>query len=95
MYAQAKKLTMSSRSLLNNMLPETSQFVCEFVGYEQFSAASSGVEACEGAVKLAREWGYTVKGIPEDHADVILANGCFWGRSISASGNCSDPARGK
>ena len=95
MYAQAKKLTMSSRSLMNDVMPDTSKFVCDFLGYEQFLAASSGVEACEGAVKLARKWGYVVKGIEEDRADIILANGCFWGRSISASGNCSDPMRGK
>ena len=95
MYEQAKKLTMSSRSVMNTMLPDTSKFVCDFMGYEQLLAASSGVEACESAVKLARKWGYTVKGIPEDNADIIIANGCFWGRSISASGNCSDPMRGK
>lgn len=95
MYEQAKKLTMTSRSLMNTMMPDTHRFVCEFMGYEQFLAASSGVEACESAVKLARKWGYTVKGIAEDDADIIMANGCFWGRSISASGNCSDPMRGK
>jgi len=80
---------------MNNMMPSVSKFVCEFTGYDQFLAASSGVEACEAACKLTRKWGYTVKGIPEDQADIIMANGCFWGRSISASGNCSDPVRGK
>lgn len=77
------------------MMPDTSKFVSDFLGYEQVSFASSGVEACEGAVKLARKWGHVVKGIPEDCAQVILPNGVFWGRSITAAGNSSDPLRGK
>lgn len=95
MYAQARTLTISSRSICNTTLPETTRFVCEFLGYEQFGAASSGVEACEGAVKLARKWGHLVKGIPEDCAEVVLPTGVFWGRSITASGASSDPTRGK
>ena len=49
----------------------------------------------EAAVKLARRWGYTVKGIPDGHANVLMANGVFWGRSITASGANSDPARSR
>ena len=95
MYEQAKKLHMSSRSVLNSRMPETHKFVCEYLGYEQFSAASSGVEACEGAIKLARKWGHVVKGIPDNCAEVILPTGVFWGRSITASGNSSCPIRGR
>jgi ornithine--oxo-acid transaminase len=54
---------------------------------------NSGVEAVETAVKLARRWGYNVKGIPDDKANVLIAKGCFWGRSITASGACDDPTR--
>jgi len=68
MYAQARTLTISSRSVCNNVLPDTAEFVADFLGYEQVGFASSGVEACEGAVKLARKWGHVVKGIPEDCA---------------------------
>ena len=63
------------------------------MGFDTYLAASSGVEACEAAVKLARKWAYTVKGIEDGKANIILMNGCFWGRSITASGNCSDPGR--
>ena len=57
--------------------------------------ANGGVEATEGAVKLARRWGYVKKGIPENQAQVVLANGNFWGRTITASGACDDPSRYK
>ena len=86
---------MTSRSLLNTRMPNTAQYVAEFMGYDQYFAASSGVEACEAAVKLASKWGYTKKGIEEDKASIILANNNFWGRSITASGASSDPMRGK
>jgi ornithine--oxo-acid transaminase len=55
--------------------------------------SSTGVEACESACKLARRWGYVIKGVEHDKASIIMANGCFWGRSITASGGCDDPQR--
>lgn len=54
---------------------------------------NSGVEACETACKLARKWGYEVKGIPDNQAQILVARGCFWGRTITASGACDDPSR--
>ena len=54
---------------------------------------NSGVEACETAIKLARRWAYRVKGVEKDKATVVMANGCFWGRSITASGGSDDPIR--
>jgi ornithine--oxo-acid transaminase len=55
--------------------------------------ANGGCEGCESAVKFARRWGYYVKGVEKDKADVIMANNNFWGRSIAASGSCNDPSR--
>jgi ornithine--oxo-acid transaminase len=74
-------------------LPETAEQVCKFVGYDKFLACSSGVEACEAAVKVARRWGYVVKKVPDNQANILMMNGVFWGRSITASGACSDPNR--
>lgn len=54
---------------------------------------NTGNEACETAVKLARRWGYVKKGIPDNQAEVVVAENCFWGRSITASGACTDPLR--
>ena len=53
---QANKVSLTSRSLLNSVLPETAEIICKFTGYDKFLACSSGVEACEAAVKLARRW---------------------------------------
>jgi ornithine--oxo-acid transaminase len=54
---------------------------------------NSGVEACETACKIARKWGYTVKGVEHDKATILVPTDCFWGRTITASGACDDPGR--
>jgi ornithine--oxo-acid transaminase len=54
---------------------------------------NSGCEAGESAIKFARRWAYTVKGVPDNKAKVIFANGNFWGRSIAACGSSDDPSR--
>jgi ornithine--oxo-acid transaminase len=50
----------------------------------KFLAQSSGCEACETAVKLARKWGYTVKKVEDNKASIVMMNGNYWGRSVSA-----------
>ena len=50
-----------------------------------------GVEAGEGAVKLARKWAYQVKGVPKDQAKVVFCNNNFWGRTLAAVSSSSDP----
>jgi len=62
-------------------------------GYDKILPSSSGVEACETAVKLARRWGYVVKGVEADKAHVVFPKGCFWGRSITACSATDDPSR--
>lgn len=54
---------------------------------------NSGVEACETACKIARKWGYVKKGIPDNQARIVVMEGNFWGRTITASGACDDPSR--
>ena len=49
-----------------------------------------GVEACESACKLARKWAYNVKGVPENQARIIFAEGNFWGRSLAAISSSTD-----
>jgi len=70
-----------------------SNYLCELLGFDKFLPSSTGVEACESACKVARRWGYVVKGVEHDKASIVMANGCFWGRSITASGGCDDPQR--
>ena len=78
---------------MNTHLGPFAEYLCNLLGYDKFLPSSSGVEACESAVKLARRWGYTVKGVEPNKASVVLMKNNFWGRSITASGACDDPVR--
>ena len=53
---------------------------------------NTGVEGGETACKLARKWGYKKKGIPENQAKIIFAEGNFWGRTLSAVSSSTDPS---
>jgi len=88
---QAKKLTLTSRAFHSDALGEYCEFITKFFGYDRVLPMNTGVEACETAVKLARRWGYKVKGIPTDKARVVFAKNNFWGRSIAAISSSTDP----
>lgn len=81
---QAQKLTLISRAFRNDQLPLLYQELSELTGYEMSILMNSGAEAVETAIKLARKWAYTVKGIPRHQADIIVVNGNFHGRTITA-----------
>ena len=70
---QAAKLTLTSRAFHNDVLGEYAEFVTHFFGYDRVLPMNTGVEGGETAVKLARRWGYDVKGIPEGQAKVSWA----------------------
>ena len=72
---------------------DTAEYLCKLLGYDKFLPMNSACEGAETAVKLARRWGYNVKGIPDNEAIVIVMKGAFWGRSITASGASDDPIR--
>jgi len=92
---QIPRLTQTSRAFMNTHLGPFSEYICNTLGFDKFLAMNSGVEACESAIKVARRWGYVVKGVEHDKASVIMMNGNFWGRSITASGACDDETRYK
>ncbi|MEA5077603.1 MAG: ornithine--oxo-acid transaminase [Anaerolineaceae bacterium] len=83
MIEQAQKVTLTSRAFRNNQLPLFYKEISEMTGYEMSIPMNSGAEAVETALKLARKWGYVVKGIPRHKAEIIVANGNFHGRTIS------------
>ena len=83
MIEQAKKLPLTSRAFRNDQLPLLAQELCEMTGYERVLPMNSGAEAVESALKLARKWGYTVKGVENDKAEIIACTGNFAGRTIS------------
>jgi ornithine--oxo-acid transaminase len=61
-------------------------------GYDKLLPMNTGVEGGETAIKLARRWGYTVKGIPANQAKIIFPEGNFWGRTLSAISSSTDPS---
>ena len=89
---QAQKLTLTSRAFYNNLLGEYEKYITEYFGYDKVLPMNTGVEGGETAIKLARRWGYAIKGIPENQAKVIFAQGNFWGRTLAAISSSTDPS---
>ena len=83
MVEQAGRLALTSRAFRNDQLPLLAQELCELTGYEMMLPMNSGAEAVETAIKAARKWGYTVKGVPEDRAHILTCDGNFHGRTIT------------
>jgi ornithine--oxo-acid transaminase len=90
--AQASELTLTSRAFHSNLLGAYEQYICNYFGYDKVLPMNTGVEGGETAIKLARRWGYTVKGIEENKAVVVFANGNFWGRTMAAISSSTDPS---
>lgn len=89
---QASKLTLTSRAFYNDSLGEYEKFITNFFGYDKVLPMNTGVEAVETAVKLARRWGYAVKGIPDNQAKIVFVEGNFHGRTISSISASTDPS---
>jgi ornithine--oxo-acid transaminase len=88
---QAGKLTLTSRAFYNSVLGVYEKYITEYFGYDKVLPMNTGVEGGETAVKLARKWAYTVKGIPDNKAKIIFAEGNFWGRTLAAISSSTDP----
>jgi len=80
---QARKVTLTSRAFRNDQLPLFYKELHELTGYDMALPMNSGSEAVETAIKTARKWGYKIKGIPEDKAEVIVCANNFHGRTIT------------
>ncbi len=83
MVEQARKLALTSRAFRNDQLPLLAQELCELIGYEMVLPMNSGAEAVETALKATRKWGYVVKGVSDDQAEIITCTGNFHGRTIT------------
>ena len=88
---QAKKLTLTSRAFYNDKLGIAEKYVTETFGYDKALFMNSGAEANETAIKLARRWGYDVKGIENDKAVIIAVEGNFHGRTTTVISASTDP----
>lgn len=80
---QADNITLTSRAFRNDQLPLLTKELCELTGYSMMLPMNSGAEAVETALKAARKWGHKIKGIPENHAEIIACTNNFSGRTIS------------
>ncbi len=80
---QAERVTLTSRAFRNNQLPLLYKELCELTGFEKALPMNSGAEAVETALKAVRKWGYKVKGVPENQAEIITCKNNFGGRTIS------------
>ena len=88
---QAGRLTLTSRAFRNDQLPLLARDLCELTGYPIMLPMNTGVEAVETALKAARKWGYQVKGVPENRAEIIACAGNFHGRTITVVSFSTEP----
>ncbi|MEP7277349.1 MAG: ornithine--oxo-acid transaminase [Bacteroidota bacterium] len=89
---QAKQLTLTSRAFHSDALGEYAQYITAYFGYDKVLPMNTGVEAVETAIKLARRWGYAVKGIPENKARIIVCADNFHGRTSTVISFSTDPS---
>jgi ornithine--oxo-acid transaminase len=92
MVEQAKKLTLTSRAFRNDQLALFYEDMAALTGAHKILPMNSGAEAVETAIKAVRKWGYEVKGVPENAAEIIVCAGNFHGRTLGVVGFSTDPA---
>jgi ornithine--oxo-acid transaminase len=83
LHEQAGKITLSSRAFRNEQLPLFCKELHDLTGFDKVLPMNSGAEAVETAIKAARKWGYKVKGIPQDQAEIVVCAGNFHGRTVT------------
>ncbi|MBT9544520.1 MAG: ornithine--oxo-acid transaminase [Candidatus Sericytochromatia bacterium] len=89
---QAQTLTLTSRAFYNDILGPYEEYITRYFGYDKVLPMNTGVEGGETALKLARKWGYQVKGIPDNQAKIVFARNNFWGRTLAAISSSTDPS---
>lgn len=83
---QAEKVTLTSRAFRNDQLPLFYKELAELAGMEMVLPMNTGAEAVETAIKAVRKWGYKIKGIPENQAEIIVCENNFQGRTTTIVG---------
>jgi ornithine--oxo-acid transaminase len=87
---QADRVTLTSRAFRNDQLGPLCAQLCDLTGYARFLPMNSGAEAVETAIKAARKWAHTVKGVPEDRGEILVFAGNFHGRTTTIVGFSSE-----
>ena len=88
---QADKVTLTSRAFHNELFGPFCETLCKVAGMEMALVMNSGAEAVETAIKTARKWGYKVKKVQHDKAEIIVCNDNFHGRTTTIVGFSSEP----
>jgi ornithine--oxo-acid transaminase len=91
MVEQASRLTLTSRAFRNDQLAPFYEELCALTHSHKVLPMNSGAEAVETALKVARKWGYEVKGVPDGQAEIIVASENFHGRTVAIVGFSTDP----
>jgi ornithine--oxo-acid transaminase len=91
MVEQAGKLTLTSRAFRNDQLAHLYDELAALTGSHKILPMNSGAEAVETAIKAVRKWGYEVKGVPENKAEIIVCSDNFHGRTLSIISFSTDP----
>jgi ornithine--oxo-acid transaminase len=87
---QLNRVTLTSRAFRNDQMGPFLKELCELTGYDKALPMNTGAEAVETAIKAARKWGYKVKEVPKDQAEIIVCHGNFHGRTTTIVGFSSD-----
>jgi ornithine--oxo-acid transaminase len=90
-HEQLDRLTLTSRAAHNDQIGAFVAELAEFVGKDMVLPMNTGAEGVETALKVARKWGYQVKGVPDEHAKIVVADGNFHGRTTTIISFSGDP----
>jgi ornithine--oxo-acid transaminase len=89
---QAQRLSLSSRAFYNDVFGPYAKYITDYFGFDMVLPMNTGAEAVETAIKLARKWAYTHKGVKENEAMVLSCTGNFHGRTIAIVSMSTDPS---
>ncbi len=87
---QAERVTLTSRAFRNDQLGPLCEELCQLTGFSRFLPMNTGAEAVETAIKAARKWAHTVKGVPDDRGEILVFEGNFHGRTTTIVGFSSE-----
>lgn len=90
--AQLDRITLTSRAFHHDRFAPFVAALADLVGKEQVLPVNTGAEAVETGIKIARKWGYEVKGVPDGRAVIVVASGNFHGRTTTIVSFSTDPA---
>ncbi len=88
---QLERITLTSRAFHNDRLGPFAEALARLAGVDRVLPMNTGAEAVESAIKLARAWGYRVKGVPDGAAEIIVMSGNFHGRTTTIVSFSDDP----